>query len=220
MTQPFNRHVDVPALREIDEDKGEFWVGNPFAFSVSGQNLSMFEHNGLFLNAGRGLGDAPWSFLDVSYVSATDSDGDGRSVTACDITGDGMPELFVRQVGGGPLLIFRNKFPKANWLQVSLRGTESNRFGVGAKLVCEVGGRRLYRELYPIVNFLSQSPALVHFGLGQSEKIDRLEIRWPSGNVQELTDLPVNQHVLIREDASEAQTVVPGQAGLLVAERP
>lgn len=208
VAQPFDCTCRVPSLRDIDADRGEFWVSNPFAFSNSGENLSAYENNGVHLNAGGR------QFYDLSFLSGADSPGDGRSVAACDIDGDGMLELFVRQAGGGSLLIFGNRLPKQNWLLVSLRGTESNTFGVGGKVLCEVAGRKIHRELYPLINFLSQAPPTVHLGLGDSHQVDRLSITWPSGKRQVLTDLEVNRHLLIREGSADFDVVVPGRGAL------
>lgn len=189
----------------MNKKKGEFWVDNPWKFSSSGENLSCYERNGVFLN------ETGESFHDLSFLSGADSDGDGRTATSADLNGDGMPELLVRQAGGGPLRIYENRFPTTSWLKVSLRGTESNRFGIGAKLVCEANGGRVCRELYPHVNFLSQDPAVVHFGLGEAAKVDRLTIRWPSGRTQEFRDLAVNQYLLIHESDPAPKPIVPGK---------
>ena len=129
-------------------------------------------------------------FLDISYLTGADSDGDGRSVVAGDFRNDGQLDLIVRQVGrrrGPPL---REPVPEAHYLTVSLRGTRSNRLGIGARLTATVGGRELTRELYPHNSFRSQMPSRVHFGLGDATKIDRLTIRWPSGAEQTLTTWP------------------------------
>ena len=193
MTQPFDCDSAIPALREIDREAGEFWVPNPWDFSTRRENLSAYEPNGVFLNL-----DGT-RFADIGFLSNADSRGDGRAAAACDITGDGMPELFVRQVGGGPLLVYRNRFPQANWLTVSLEGTRSNRAGIGARMACTAGGRTVRRELYPVISFLSQTPPQVTFGLGKVDRIDKLEIRWPSGQVDVLNDLPINRHVRVRE---------------------
>lgn len=206
MSQPFDQQCQVPSLRALDDDKGEFWVSNPWQFSSSGENLSAYERNGIFLNLGGG------AFHDISHVSGANSDGDGRTVVAWDITGDGMPELLVRQAGGGALLVLENNFPKANWLNVSLRGKESNRFGIGAKLTCEVAGRVIRRELYPTVNFLGQKPSAVHFGLSDAEAIERLTITWPSGQEQVLEGIAINQHVVIVEGDDVPRPVTPGQS--------
>ena len=65
-------------------------------------------------------------------MTGTDNDGDGRCVVAGDFRNNGQLDLVVRQVGGGPVLLYENEFPKAHYLTVSLRGTKSNRLGIGA----------------------------------------------------------------------------------------
>src|SRR5207247_10536597 len=95
-----------------------------------------------------------------------------------------------------------------------LGGETSNRPGSGARLVAMVAGQSLVRELYPLNSFRSQMPNLVHFGLGDATKVDRLTIRWPSGKVQELIDVAADQHILVDEGlegSAAVQTVVPGQ---------
>jgi hypothetical protein len=77
-----------------------------------------------------------------------------------------------------------------------------------------VAGKILVRELFPQNSFRSQMPAQVHFGLGDATTIDRLTIRWPSGTVQELTDLAADRHVVIEEGTAgppAVETVIPGQ---------
>ena len=72
----------------------------------------------------------------------------------------------------------------------------------------------LLRELFPANSFYSQSPSVVHFGLGDASTVDRLTIRWPSGKVQELTGLAGNRHIVVDEgkDGPDAvETVVSGQ---------
>ena len=135
-------------------------------------------------------------------------------MVAGDFRNDGRLDLVVRQVGGGPVLLFENQFPKAHYLTVSLRGTASNRLGIGARLTATVSGRELTRELYPHNSFRSQMPSRVHFGLGDATRIDRLTIRWPSGAVQTLDDLAADRHVVITEGKTgpgAVETVTPGQ---------
>jgi len=205
VSQPFDARSQTPALRELDHDHGEFWVPSPWLFPASGENLSAYERNGIHLNAGDG------EFFDISALTGADSTGDGRSVISFDITGDGMPELLVRQAGGGPLLVFENLFPDSNWLRVSLRGSRSNSLGIGSKIECIVNGKTLYRELYPGVSFLSQGPAAVNFGLGDATMIDQLIVRWPSGEKQVFSDVPVNSHIQLTESDPKVRTVIPGK---------
>ena len=63
------------------------------------------------------------------------------------------------------------------------------------------------RTLNPVVNFLSQSPALVHLGLGEADVADRLTIRWPSGEVQSFESVGADRHLRITEGSSELQTL-------------
>ena len=114
-----------------------------------------------------------------------------------DFRNDGRLDLVVRQVGGGAVRLFENQFPKAHYLTVSLRGTASNRPRDGARLTAKVAGRDLTRELYPHNSFRSQMPSRVHFGLGDSARIERLTVRWPSGAVQTMEDLAADRHVVI-----------------------
>ena len=193
MARPFDRSPDLPAVGALDKAAGQFWVGNPWDIVGHQHNLSGFERNRAFLNLGAGR------FADISYLTRTDSDGDGRSVLGADLNGDGMQDLVVRQAGGGPLLVFLNRFPQKHYLQVSLRGTRSNSLGVGARLIAEVGGHRLVREMFPANTYMSQQPCEIHFGLGDATQVDRLRIRWPSGLVQELTDLKADQHIRVTE---------------------
>lgn len=204
MSQPFDRGAVCPAPAELDEELDEFWSGSAWRIS-SNHNLSGYERNRTYLNNGNG------DFVDISHVTGADSDGDGRSSVAVDLNHDGRLELVVRQVGGGPLKIFNNNFPQKQWIQVSLRGKESNRQGIGARLVAEVGNRQIVREIFPANSYLSQSPATAHFGLGSNDKVDTLTIRWPNGKEQIVKDISTNQHLIIREGDSKLESITPGK---------
>jgi len=208
VSQPFDRGSFVEAPGPLDPSLGEFWVENPWDIISRGHNLSAYERNRLYLNV-RGR-----DFLDVSASSGADSDGDGRSVVAADFRNNGQLDLLVRQVSGGAVLLYENQFPGRHYLTVSLRGRTSNSLGIGARLTARFAGRTVVRELFPQNSFRSQMPAVVHLGLGDATRIDRLSIRWPSGTVQELSDLAVDRHVVIDEGEagpSAVKTVIPGQ---------
>jgi hypothetical protein len=202
----------------VDKELGEFWVDNPWDIIHQGHNLSAYERKRVYINVpGLETGESgrpKRDFLDISYLSGADSDGDGRSVVAGDFRNNGRLDLVVRQVGGGPLLLFENDFPQRHYLKVSLRGTKSNRLGIGARLVAVVGGQQLVREQYPLNSYRSQMPNIVHFGLGEATRIDRLIIHWPSGTKQELKDLLADRHIVVeegKEGAAAVETVIPGK---------
>src|SRR5262249_54569679 len=206
---------DVPMPAQLDSTLGEFWVNNPWDIIRHGHNLSSYERKRCYLNV-RGQ-----NFLDISFLTGADNDGDGRCVVAADFRNDGRMDLLVRQNSGGAVLLYENNFPQRNYLKVSLRGRvtpgtvpTSNRQGIGARLVAQVGDRQIVRELYPINSFRSQAPLFAHFGLGEATRMDRLTIRWPSGKVQELTNLTANTHIVAdegREGSAAVETVVPGK---------
>ena len=208
MSQPCDRSCTIPAPGQIDKSLGEFWVENPWEIVKNGHNLSCYERKRTWMNI-KGS-----NFIDLSFFTGADNDGDGRCVVAGDFSNNGRQDLLVRQVGGGPLLLYENNFPQRHYLKVSLRGTQSNRLGVGARLTAVVKGQQLVREMFPINSYRSQMPNLVHFGLGDAERVERLEIRWPSGKSQVLTNLGADTHIVVDEgkDGTAAiETVVPGK---------
>jgi hypothetical protein len=208
VSQPSDRSAEVQLPGKLDPSLGEFWVKNPWNITKEGHNLSAFERSRTWMNL-RGQG-----FLDVSYLSGADDDGDGRCVVAGDFRNNGRLDVVVRKVGGQPLQVYENDFPQRHYLKVTLRGTKSNRQGVGARLVAVVNGQQLVREMYPQNSYRSQMPSIVHFGLGDRDRVERLTIRWPSGAEQVLTDVAGDRHVVVeegKEGAAAVETVVPGQ---------
>lgn len=198
MTQPLDRRSSLPPLGEIDREAGEFWVENPFLMTKMGMNLSAFERNRLYLNLG---GE---SFLDASFASRADIDSDSRSVVAADFDRDGAPDLLVGSDGGGPLRLFLNRFPRTmRRIRIELVGVESNRPAIGSRIVAHCGGRKIVRDLFPANGCMGQGPVELLVGLGDVEKLQRLTVRWPTGRVQEFTDLPVDSQITITEGQSQ-----------------
>ena len=151
-------------------------------------------------------------------MSGADNDGDGRCVVAGDFRHNGQLDVVVRQAGGGPVHLYENHFPRRHYLEVSLRGTmkeyepgrRSNRLGIGARLVAVVNGQPLVREMYPLNSFHSQMPNVVHFGLGDADRVEKLTILWPSG-LQAGADRPGGRPARLVEEGSDAvETVRPG----------
>jgi hypothetical protein len=183
----------------VDAEIGEFWIGNPWGFHGQRKNLSAYERNRLFLNEG------DLQFRDASYLSGTDSEGDGRASVAADLNRDGMSDLFVRQAGGGALLVFENHMPRKHYLDIRLRGTVSNRSAIGARIVAQVGGRTLVREFYPANSFMSQSPREAHVGLGDATQVDSLTVTWPSGSASVFRNIPADRLAVVVEGSSKLQ---------------
>jgi len=98
-----------------------------------------------------------------------------------------------------PAALFRNNSRGTPWLTVRLVGRQSNRDGMGAKLRLTAGGKTQLRQIQSGGSLGAGNDIAAYFGLGQANQVDRLEIEWPSGIIQTLTHLPVNQILSVTE---------------------
>lgn len=189
-----DRTCSLPELGEVDTAAGEFWVENPFMMPKIGKNLSAYERNCLYLNVN---GD---SFLDASFASNADFDSDSRSAIPMDYNQDGVPDLLVASVGGGPLRLLKNQMPQGKRLLLTLEGTKSNRSAIGARVIVKVGKRQIVRDLFPANGFMGQAPAQLSIGVGNVKKVDEVSIRWPTGKQQIKNDLSTEEQIVISEE--------------------
>jgi hypothetical protein len=117
----------------------------------------------------------------------------GRGAAFGDLNNDGWIDVVMTVLGGKPL-VFRNRGGSAHWLTLSLRGTRSNRDGFGARV--QVNGQAQYAT--SAGSYLSASDKRVHFGLGDA-KTAKVEIKWPSGVVQKMDNVPADRFVTVVE---------------------
>ncbi|HTS12044.1 MAG TPA: CRTAC1 family protein [Candidatus Limnocylindrales bacterium] len=152
--------------------------------------------NSVFRNQGDG------HFEDVSKSAGADFQAAGqyRGVAFADFDNDGRVDAVVANVNG-PARLFRNVTQNpGHWLALKLTGTRSNRDGIGAKVEVDLAnGRKLYNHCTTSVGYASSSEPLVRFGLGPESSARRIEIRWPSGQTQQLRNVPANQILKVRE---------------------
>ncbi len=117
-----------------------------------------------------------------------------------DLDGDGFLDIVVTSLNRTPRILLNSGGNGHHWLLVETRGRRSNRDGIGAKLkVTTASGRVLHNHVTTSVGFMSSSDKRVHFGLGREAQIQALEIRWPSGVVQRLADVPVDRVLKVEE---------------------
>jgi hypothetical protein len=118
---------------------------------------------------------------------------------------DGDIDVVVNTVNGLPQLLRCDSTSGNNWIKVKLIGTKSNRSAIGARVSCTAtfpGESKPHRQIDEVRSgggYFSQSDLRVHFGLGKAQKVDLVEIRWPSGQVDTVKHLPVNQLVTFKE---------------------
>ena len=122
-----------------------------------------------------------------------------RGTSFADYDGDGDIDLFILNLNGPPTLLRNDGDHDNHYLLVRTVGTKSNRDGIGARVIISAGGQSQHAEVQSGGSYLSHNDLRLHFGLGQAEHVDRLEVRWPSGVVQVLSDIAVDQVLTVVE---------------------
>jgi hypothetical protein len=125
----------------------------------------------------------------------------GRGAAYADYDGDGDLDILLT-TNQGPAYLLRNDTPRqAHVLRLQLQGERSNRDGIGAKVHVHTVTGVLHKMVRTGSSYLSQSELALTFGLGSSTTIDKVQISWPSGIVDEVADVAVDTTVLVREGA-------------------
>lgn len=165
---------------------------------MGNKSLSGYQKKKLFHNEG---GQA---FKDEAAQHGLDSLRDGRGIAVADFDNDGRLDLFVANANAPPFL-YHNVQPTGNhWVQFLLEGVKSNRSAVGSQIRLTSRSRTLLRFVDGGNGFAGQSSQRVHFGLGDSRDIGRVEIRWPSGLKQQLEGVEADHLYKVVEGAPQA----------------
>jgi tetratricopeptide (TPR) repeat protein/peroxiredoxin len=146
------------------------------------------------------------TFSDLSAVVGLDFTEDGRSFALADLDHDGRLEIVLKNRNGPQLRILKNviqDLPPS--IAFHLEGKKSNRDAVGASVTIDTEGGRQTRTIQAGSGFLSQHSKDILFGLGAAKGLIRATIRWPSGLVQELHDLPPDHRIWVVEGAEPSR---------------
>ncbi|MBC8231816.1 CRTAC1 family protein [bacterium] len=141
------------------------------------------------------------TFTDVSTntgISAL-SPKVSRSLACGDYDDDGDIDVFIGNNGDTPYLLRNDGGNKNNWLKIKTVGVKSNKDGIGARITVKSGSLIQIREVSSGSSYISQNSLEVEFGLGERNKVDSIEIRWPSGIIQKLAEVSVNQSINVVE---------------------
>jgi hypothetical protein len=183
--------------------------GNEDVFIAAGMGQPFFYWpNSLMLNVGDG------TFVDRAAESGVEPPREGaflggktggraaprssRCAAAADFDGDGRLDLMVNNFDDRPYY-FKNEFPQRHYVAFRLQGVRSNRDAIGAVVKIYRGGRVQVRQVQCSGGYLSQSSKTLHFGLGDDNAVDRVEIRWPSGTRQTIESPSIDRVTDVRE---------------------
>jgi hypothetical protein len=161
--------------------------------AIGTASLSGYERSRVLVN--RGL--PGWSDV-ASQVGVTD-EYDGRAVVLVDLFNRGVLDVVIANQNQ-PALVYKNTVrPGNHWIAFKLVGTRSNRSAIGAEVLVAAGGTRQLKLVDGGSGFASQNDRRLHFGLGQTARVDSAVIRWPSGAMQTLAHPAVDELHVVTE---------------------
>jgi Tfp pilus assembly protein PilF len=145
--------------------------------------------NSIFLNKGDGTFD----------LAVLGSEALHRGAAFGDLDRDGRLDVVVTRLNDSPLVLRNVSAATGHWIALDLKGTRSNRDAIGARVHIVTAQGEQWNRVTTAVGYASSSERTVHFGLGAAQRIDRLEVDWPSGTKQVLEGLPVDRYLSIVE---------------------
>ncbi len=158
------------------------------------------------------------SFTDRAHLVGLNDYGIGRGTVVFDLENDG--DLDILTINQAPVMpgypvasttrLFRNDLADGNWLQIVLKGKQSDLHGLGARIKVVAGGKTFLREIDGGGStHMSQNSSIAHIGLGEAEIVDSLVITWVGGHEQVLLGQPVNTRLNVEESPHEERPVWP-----------
>ncbi len=183
--------LDHDGWKDIFHSNGHVY---PFILDAEWSE-TYFQPSSIYINQRDG------TFRDVRKLAGGDLRKEllGRGMAFADIDNDGDMDFLIGNLNGAPRLYRHQGAAPNHWVMFRARGVRSNRDGIGARITVVTGKLRQVWEIKRTVGIYSASDPRAHFGLGKAGRIDRVEVRWPSGVVQEFKDVAADRHYLIDE---------------------
>ena len=176
----------IPVLVNLITQPGVDFTDVRLWPKIGDMTWSGYQKKKMFRNLG---GQA---FKEISAEAGVDNDKDGRGIGMGDFDNDGRLDLFQTNADQMPLFYRGITEGGGNWVQFRLTGAKSNRDAIGARIKLSAGGLTQIQEINGGNGYAGQSMKRAHFGIGKADKIDTVEIRWPSGLVEKLSGVRVN----------------------------
>jgi hypothetical protein len=152
----------------------------------------------------RNNGDGTYADVSDQAGAAISVPTSARGLAVGDIWNDGRMSAVISNMGEHPSLLVNQQKTTNHWIGIRTVGTKSNRDGIGARVSVKAGGRMQVNETRSGSSYISNSDMRLHFGLGATDKIDSVEIRWPSGLVETFSGLAVDHIHSLKEGTGKA----------------
>ncbi len=186
-----------PGLYDFDNDGWkDLFVSRGDVLSRAMPGTTVDQHNTVFRNLGA---SGKWQALTEEAGFDASPAARHRGCAFGDLDGDGRVDVVVTALQSDAE-IWMNRSPgSTHWLDIALEGTKSNRDGIGARIKVVTKSGAQYNHMTTSVGYASSSCGPVHFGLGPNERAESIEIHWPSGSVQNLTNVPADRVLRVKE---------------------
>ena len=153
----------------------------------------------LYHNNGNG------TFTDISANAGPGitTSSSARGLAIGDLWNDGRLSVLISNVNAKPSLLINDARSTNHWVTFKLTGTRSNRDAIGAKITVKAGKRLFVDEVRSGSSYISNSDMRVHFGLGSADRVDSVEVRWPSGLQEGFDSEPIDAIRILREGSGK-----------------
>ena len=198
---------DIGARNGVSQANAQYvsWGSGIYDFDNDGHLDILIFHGGLIFlipqehTLFRGLGDG--RFEDVSREAGAVINKRSVARGACfgDYDNDGKMDAFLVNLGAKGTLLHNVSTNTGHWVAIKLKGTKSNRDGIGARVDLYAGGKHYLEERVAESGYLSQNDDRLHFGLGTATEVDKIVVHWPSGREQTVEKQGVDRVLTVEE---------------------
>ena len=154
-------------------------------------------------------GNATFTEISATAGPGINTASSARGLAVGDLWNDGQISVVINNMNAKPSLLVNSVRSANHWVAFKTVGTRSNRDGIGAKITVKVGARTLVDEVRSGSSYISQNDLRVHFGLGSAAKLGSVQVRWPSGLVEQFDNLSVDAFHTLTEGSGATVTVAP-----------
>jgi hypothetical protein len=198
---------DIGALNGVSQTNAQYvsWGTGIYDFDNDGMPDILIFHGGLIHlipqehTLFRGIGNGHFTDVSRDAGAVLSVRTTARGACFADYDNDGKVDAFVVNLGAKGTLVHNISQTTGHWVAIKLKGTKSNRGGIGARVEILAGGKRWTAERVAASGYLSQDDDRLHFGLGPAKSIDTIKIHWPSGREQTIEKQPVDRVLTIEE---------------------